>query len=404
VVPMAIEERPADSNRRREDQPSGSTTDRGALPPIPWISFAITIGSAAVAAAASRLIPGAAGWAVAVVVALLGGGAALLMGKQPAVESPELAERVEFLERERVDGRAARLESDRMRHQIEIATATLRDGKDPLTEVAELRVGPLHPLLEAFHAASATGPVISRIAMSEEELLGVEAGELPRSWPQSPPDRVGVEPAAVGGALAELDDLIQQLEDLSNGTAASGMTASGMAAGESLSAEASASAAGLVDALVHTAADGIEDIAAGLMRANELASVAERVTNRATLLALNAALEATRSGSEPFAAIAEETRRLAEYAREATDTMTRLASEIATKVEQTITAIHADSEDAKTALAALGTSSSTAATFTSAAPVTAAALLDTARAIRVQLLRLDQAAEPSECERPLPSR
>jgi hypothetical protein len=109
----------------------------------------------------------------------------------------------------------------------------------------------------------------------------------------------------------------------------------------------------LVDEVVHTAADGIEDLAAGLMRANELASVAERVTNRATLLALNAALEATRSGSEAFAAIAEETRRLAEFAREATDTISRLASEIEYKVGETITAIHSTSEDAKLAVAAL---------------------------------------------------
>jgi hypothetical protein len=77
------------------------------------------------------------------------------------------------------------------------------------------------------------------------------------------------------------------------------------------------------------------------------------VTNRATLLALNAALEATRSGSEAFAAIAEETRRLAEFAREATDTISRLASEIEYKVGETITAIHSTSEDAKLAVAAI---------------------------------------------------
>jgi hypothetical protein len=126
--------------------------------------------------------------------------------------------------------------------------------------------------------------------------------------------------------------------------------------------------------VVLTAADGIEDLAAGLMRANELASVAERVTNRATLLALNAALEATRSGSEAFAAIAEETRRLAEFAREATDTISRLSSEIEYKVEETITAIHATSEDAKTSLAQMG-----------GAPVP---VTPSARTARVQVVRL----------------
>jgi len=124
---------------------------------------------------------------------------------------------------------------------------------------------------------------------------------------------------------------------------------------------------------VLTAADGIEDLAAGLMRANELASVAERVTNRATLLALNAALEATRSGSEAFAAIAEETRRLAEFAREATDTISRLSSEIEYKVGETITAIHATSNDAKTALAEMSGS---------------AAPLPSNRSARVQVVRL----------------
>lgn len=136
----------------------------------------------------------------------------------------------------------------------------------------------------------------------------------------------------------------------------------------------------LVDAVVLTAADGIEDLAAGLMRANELASVAERVTNRATLLALNAALEATRSGSEAFAAIAEETRRLAEFAREATDTISRLSSEIEYKVGETITAIHATSEDAKNSLAELSG--------------TAVPVPNMARSARVQVVRLlDKARE-----------
>ena len=114
------------------------------------------------------------------------------------------------------------------------------------------------------------------------------------------------------------------------------------------------SPAKMVDALVQTAADGIEDLAAGLMRASELAGVAERVTNRATLLALNAALEATRSGSEAFASIAEETRRLAEYAREATDTISRLSGEIEIKVCETISSIQESSEDAKAAVASMG--------------------------------------------------
>ncbi|HEU4333391.1 MAG TPA: methyl-accepting chemotaxis protein, partial [Candidatus Eisenbacteria bacterium] len=142
----------------------------------------------------------------------------------------------------------------------------------------------------------------------------------------------------------------------------------------------------LVDTLVRTAADGIEDLAAGLMRANELAGVAERVTNRATLLALNAALEATRSGSEAFASIAEETRRLAEYAREATDTISRLSSEIEMKVGETIAAIQSTSEDAKAAVASMESGGAPQAPVVSAGTADAvAALLARTRSLRERL-------------------
>lgn len=146
----------------------------------------------------------------------------------------------------------------------------------------------------------------------------------------------------------------------------------------------------LVDTLVRTAADGIEDLAAGLMRANELAGVAERVTNRATLLALNAALEATRSGSEAFASIAEETRRLAEFAREATDTISRLSGEIEMKVGETIAAIQSTSEDAKAAVASMESAGAPEAPVVSAGTADAvAALLARTRGLRE---RLDEAA------------
>lgn len=146
----------------------------------------------------------------------------------------------------------------------------------------------------------------------------------------------------------------------------------------------------LVDTLVRTAADGIEDLAAGLMRANELAGVAERVTNRATLLALNAALEATRSGSEAFASIAEETRRLAEFAREATDTISRLSGEIEMKVGETIAAIQSTSEDAKAAVASMESAGAPEAPAAPAGTTDAvAALLARTRALRE---RLDEAA------------
>ncbi len=183
-----------------------------------------------------------------------------------------------------------------------------------------------------------------RPAYAADELIGSDEA-VP---PTAPYDRE-VGRKAVGTlrtydeGLASLEtDLAAVLRTLQSGSTPAGNGGNG-------------SPAAMVDALVRTAADGIEDLAAGLMRANELTGVAEKVTNRATLLALNAALEATRSGSEAFASIAEETRRLAEYAREATDTISRLSSEIEFKVGDTIASIQSSSEDAKAAVASIGT-------------------------------------------------
>ena len=204
----------------------------------------------------------------------------------------------------------------------------------------------------------------------EEELIGSGGDRLPADWPKPSGEASANAPARGSAFESGLRELIREIEALR-------ATLSGGREGEAArQAEDPAirTPAQLVDAVVLTAADGIEDLAAGLMRANELASVAERVTNRATLLALNAALEATRSGSEAFAAIAEETRRLAEFAREATDTISRLSSEIEYKVGETITAIHATSEDAKNALAEMSG--------------TAVPVPNAARSARVQIVRL----------------
>jgi hypothetical protein len=263
---------------------------------------------------------------------------------------------------------------EQFKKQVELAASLVRDGKDPLVEAPELRAGPLLPLLEGVKGHSSR-PVVNHLSLGEEEeLIGAGGDALPPDWPKpSAPSVEGARQVAgpvVGPAFEQgLRDLVREIESLRTTLAgsANGPTASG---GEDPSLRTPAQ---LVDAVVLTAADGIEDLAAGLMRANELASVAERVTNRATLLALNAALEATRSGSEAFASIAEETRRLAEFAREATDTISRLSSEIEYKVGETITAIHATSNDAKVALAEMSGS---------------AAPLPSNRSARVQVVRL----------------
>jgi hypothetical protein len=258
-----------------------------------------------------------------------------------------------------------------------LATATYREGKDPLAEVPELRVGPLRDLLETAKEGANVGPVVSRIPLGEDELVGVDGEPFPVPWPAGADESAPVDARARAETRRGVEDLIRGLRALSE-------TLAGAPAGAGRAAAGVRTPAQLVDAVVHTAADGIEDLAAGLMRANELASVAERVTNRATLLALNAALEATRSGSEAFAAIAEETRRLAEFAREATDTISRLANEIEYKVGETIHAIHAASEDAKSSLVALGGAAGAtgAVPAPSGARVRVAELLERAEAMR----------------------
>jgi len=353
-----------------------------------WSSFLVAFCSAIVAGIAVQRLDGILGWGVAGVVALLGGAATAAGGSgrsagvararqvlasleggeaMPALERDPgdwgaLYRRMNELSEQQRTSASAIAELERVRRQVETAATLLREGKDPLTEAPELRVGPLRELLEASRERPATA-VVSRLPLGEEDLIGLTGDRLSETWPSAqtePAQAAPVQswPAQAGAAQGDprfradvlhgIDELILGLDAL-----AESMASQSAGTGPDGSNGGPRTPAQLVDAVVHTAADGIEDLAAGLMRASELASVAERLTNRATLLALNAALEATRSGSEAFAAIAEETRRLAEFAREATDTISRLASEIEYKVGETITAIHATSEDAKSAVAAL---------------------------------------------------
>jgi len=301
-------------------------------------------------------------------------------------EWAQLFEKVNRLALEAHGTPAAVAQLEQFRKQAELSAELLRNGQDPLVESPELRAGPLLPLLEGIKGSSSL-PVVSHLKLGEEEeLIGAGGDALPPDWPLPSGERSKADLSAIESGLQEL---VQEIESL-RGTLAGGANGESPRGAEDASLRTPAQ---LVDAVVLTAADGIEDLAAGLMRANELASVAERVTNRATLLALNAALEATRSGSEAFAAIAEETRRLAEFAREATDTIARLSSEIEYKVGETITAIHATSEDAKTSLAQMGG--------------TPLPVNSSARNARVQVVRLlDRARELLEAldapDRPAP--
>ena len=236
-------------------------------------------------------------------------------------------------------------EADKLREELARLT-----GKPVPTSDAADRVEPFDTTADAEVSAPSPARFVAPPVHTEEDVVG----SAPVTAPVAPGFSEAEVAARVREALSaaihpirqDLGAIEAEMEPLLRALRAAG--AKGASAPNTHPAQ-------MVDALVRTAADGIEDLAAGLMRANELATVAERVTNRATLLALNAALEATRSGSEAFASIAEETRRLAEYAREATDTISRLSSEIEVKVGETIASIQSSSEDAKAAVDQLRT-------------------------------------------------
>lgn len=373
---------------------SGGAASHGPEPKRGVFSFSVlgaAIGAGLVATGCALWLESPVSWGAAVAVSLIGGVTAGVLAGVPQRqgEAALLRERA-AREEERKTWGAAVVDLESLRRQINLATLALRGRKDPLVEVPELRVGALHDLLEASRDVGVAGPVVSRIAVDEAELVGDMdripgfLQNVPLDAMEAPPPAAvhapapGFDPKLRREAIETVDGLIQALEQLGEeieATPESGSAPTG----------ASGSPAQLVDAVVQTAANGIEDLAAGLMRANELATVAERVTNKATLLALNAALEATRTGGEAMGAIAEETRRLAEYAREATDTISRLAGEIEVKVGETITAIHATSEDAKAGIAALSTGPAPAALDTSRAIEAIVAALDRAYDLRAKL-------------------
>jgi hypothetical protein len=380
----------------------GGVASLGPEPTRGVFSFSVlgaAIGAGLVATGCALWLESPMSWGAAVAVSLIGGVTAGVLAGVPQRqgEAALLRERA-AREEERKTWGAAVVDLESLRRQINLATLALRGRKDPLVEVPELRVGALHDLLEASRDVGVAGPVVSRIAVDEAELVG-DMDRIPGFLQNVPLDAMEAPPAAAHApapgfdpklrreAVETVDGLIQALEQLGEEIEATPEPGSAPTG-------ASGSPAQLVDAVVQTAANGIEDLAAGLMRANELATVAERVTNKATLLALNAALEATRTGGEAMGAIAEETRRLAEYAREATDTISRLAGEIEVKVGETITAIHATSEDAKAGIAALSTGPAPAAPDTSRAIEAIVAALDRAYDLRARLAG-EEAVPPS---------
>jgi hypothetical protein len=94
-----------------------------------------------------------------------------------------LYEKLSALVQEARTGRTAIAELERFRRHAEQAAIAFRDRKDPLAESEDLRTGPLQDLLEAARHRTADGPVVSRIPLGEEELVGIDGEPFPARWP-----------------------------------------------------------------------------------------------------------------------------------------------------------------------------------------------------------------------------
>src|SRR5438552_2894513 len=134
----------------------------------PWGGLVVAVGSALAAGATGHLVGGSPGWVAVGIVAVLAGAVALLFVKGPSA-SPATAQPLSGGEPEadKKSRGAALLELESIRRQIELATTTLRGGRDPLAVVSELGMGPLNGLLQAVPTEAPTGPVVSRIGVDE---------------------------------------------------------------------------------------------------------------------------------------------------------------------------------------------------------------------------------------------
>src|SRR6185503_8761422 len=157
---------PQRDRRAPERAPVGSSPLSAFALPL----FAVVLGTALAAGVVGHFLSGNAGLAGAAVVALFGAVIAAVVGArkpEPASPAREPDTHRTDLEHERLASAAAVREVEKTRRQIDSAVSVIRSGKDPLTEVAELRVGPLRELLEAVKEGTSGAPVVSRLPLGE---------------------------------------------------------------------------------------------------------------------------------------------------------------------------------------------------------------------------------------------
>jgi len=109
-----------------------------------------------------------------------------------------------------------------------------------------------------------------------------------------------------------------------------------------------------VTKVVETAAKGIEELTKGLIKANALSRSSERIANRASVLALNVAIESARASLPGMNVLAEETRKLADFARGCSDESAVLVKEIEGKIDSVIRSIHMTQEEVRIRTGAFG--------------------------------------------------
>jgi len=109
-----------------------------------------------------------------------------------------------------------------------------------------------------------------------------------------------------------------------------------------------------VTRLIESAAKGIEELTRGLMRANSLSRSSERIANRASVLALNIAMESARASLPGMNVLAGEINKLADFARASSDESAALVREIEAQIDTVVRGIHLAQEDVRQKTRLLG--------------------------------------------------
>ncbi|UCF78514.1 MAG: methyl-accepting chemotaxis protein [Candidatus Eiseniibacteriota bacterium] len=109
-----------------------------------------------------------------------------------------------------------------------------------------------------------------------------------------------------------------------------------------------------VTKVVETAARGIEGLTEGLLKSSALSRSSERIANRASVLALNVAVEAAKASMPGMNVLSEEIRKLAEFARACSDENAALVRAIETKVDSVVRTIHISQEEVRLRMRSLG--------------------------------------------------